>query len=607
MNFILITLFVKLLLDYITGNNPMVSLQCGIWGFFGANSKKLSWDKFNILGTFNDPRGGDASGIVYGDNYSHNNKLGKLFINHSGNLKFPKLDGSTCAFGHTRKASFGKNMGIEYTQPLVNFKDDHITHMFSHNGTLHNQEDLIREFELEETFLYPDENNQFNEHPVNDSWVLLKAMIDRKFDILEKYIGGAAFSYYDKGNDSLYLWSGSSKHSENSNIDTEERPLYVAEGKDHIWFSSLKQPLDIIDTDDKLRIFSLLKNTLYVYKDGKLSSKTQYDRSKSYQTETYKYPSNKSSYSKSWPSGSKKNNLSLPMPQFCTSIIDTEKVESNEYDFMPSFARGRFWYKKQLLNGVKHISCFGEIKDSPITTGRDFEKTTIFYFFEGLMIGNHSDYRAICKAFSKKYKFSGAYAEDCKIAAKYSLYPVNVFGKDECFYLDNGEVIDFNGYYRPMFSKMEYIFSNNKCDQIIDSQLGVAFIDDGIEVYPDFVEEDDAVIDGVESEDTCIACNGTGISSKGGVCKGCNGTGKRVNPLESDLPFDNVDKDFDDYLSQQSEMIKKEVCDELAGVLQAAESAKSIIAFNSGEDFADSALETLDKIITKLELAGLPF
>ena len=97
------------------------TLNCGIGGYIGNNFNKY---KFNILGLYNDTRGGDSCGIVYEDNnnievkYGHDKtKFYKNFV-ESGELKDVNLQSPNFALLHCRKASVG-GVSLATAQPVV--------------------------------------------------------------------------------------------------------------------------------------------------------------------------------------------------------------------------------------------------------------------------------------------------------------------------------------------------------------------------------------------------------------------------------------------------------------------------------------------------------
>ena len=86
------------------------ALYCGIGGYIGNNFNKY---KFNILGLYNDSRGGDSCGVFVGSGeekdvqYGHDKtKLYKNFV-ESGELKDVNLESPDFALLHCRKASVG--------------------------------------------------------------------------------------------------------------------------------------------------------------------------------------------------------------------------------------------------------------------------------------------------------------------------------------------------------------------------------------------------------------------------------------------------------------------------------------------------------------------
>ncbi len=97
-NIYLILLLISTII-YLIDPKRQAVLYCGIFAFYGDN-KYFSRDKFNILGIFNDSRGGDACGI------GSNNYLETFCGTHSKHFcnsiaDFKELPTSNFYLGHT--------------------------------------------------------------------------------------------------------------------------------------------------------------------------------------------------------------------------------------------------------------------------------------------------------------------------------------------------------------------------------------------------------------------------------------------------------------------------------------------------------------------------
>ena len=191
-------------------------LACGIFAWVGKDIKYFRRDLFNILGMYNDSRGGDACGIYYDDKYykgigataKYEKLIPELDLHNVLKLKeYPVI------IGHDRKTSVGANT-IVNAQPIILLdNDDNIAYVHAHNGTISNYEELAK---LHSVVL---ENNE------SDSIAVAKLIELVGFDILAEYEGTGAFLMYFKNEPNiLYAFHGKSKVTQYG-VAIEERPL----------------------------------------------------------------------------------------------------------------------------------------------------------------------------------------------------------------------------------------------------------------------------------------------------------------------------------------------------------------------------------------------
>jgi hypothetical protein len=65
LNVIIILMLISLIYNYIFKRNVRSNLNCGIFAWTGISSDKFSSFMFNVLGIYNDSRGGDSSGVYF--------------------------------------------------------------------------------------------------------------------------------------------------------------------------------------------------------------------------------------------------------------------------------------------------------------------------------------------------------------------------------------------------------------------------------------------------------------------------------------------------------------------------------------------------------------
>jgi hypothetical protein len=429
-------------------NTPM----CGLFGFIGTNPQEcFSWDKFNILGWFNDSRGGDACGRVVGNLYQHGVDSLKTYKEFAMATKNPSSDViDNIILGHCRKASSGGKNEI-YTQPIIlrkkdvnikaikdteikakvkALKNDDIVCSGIHNGTIDNY--LI---------LAPKYGVPIIEH--NDSKVLLNILFYGNHKVLTEYVGTAALVWHNHVTDRTYIYKGSSKSYSYSTTDNEERPLYWWYAKDNnLYLSSIEDSLLFIGAK-KDEIFDIDCNKLYVFKGGvKVEKEISFDRSNSFQNE-FAYTTNTTKgnrtymgayYHDEYHQGFGRQ-LSLPVVKRplddfirCFMISNVQRrlqgETLNKYRLKPLkrvyFNKGRYWMHNGLLHGVYILNTIGIV---PCKFTQAAALLGIYYFVEGIMIDNSIAYESALELHDK-------FIEDIKAD------PTSICAKEQDFSLE---------------------------------------------------------------------------------------------------------------------------------------------------------------------------
>ena len=148
LNFIIITMLISVIYNYLF-RRKVTNLNCGIFAFVGISSDKFSPVLFNILGVYNDNRGGDSCGVYF----NKGTILGiKTEAKYEALVKSKKLHTTIklgkypVAIGHCRKASVGA-VSEKNIQPVTvrdESKDNKLLYVHSHNGTITNHKDLAK-------------------------------------------------------------------------------------------------------------------------------------------------------------------------------------------------------------------------------------------------------------------------------------------------------------------------------------------------------------------------------------------------------------------------------------------------------------------------------
>lgn len=264
--------------------------MCGIIAWSGKDPKQFNPDKLNILGLFNESRGGDSCGIAVDGEIYYGIDKNKKFEDFILNKNYPKPKVIPAVIGHTRKGSVGLTT-IDNAHPFgFGELNENFEFIGCHNGTLFDYEELAKKYDIPVT-LY---NGNVYDRRKNDSEVLLEILHKtRNTNVLEEYIGGAALVFQDlREPDTIFAFHGASKKEVGDHSPTlwEERPLYYyQESKNSLYISSIEDALVFIGGEKNKNIFEFDHNILYEIRNGNVKSaiEHQIDRSKAGQKKVY--------------------------------------------------------------------------------------------------------------------------------------------------------------------------------------------------------------------------------------------------------------------------------------------------------------------------------
>lgn len=473
--------------------------MCGIIAWSGKDPKKFNQDKFNIIGIFNESRGGDSCGVAVDGEIYYGVDKDKHFEKFIINKGYPKPKVIPAVIGHTRKSS----VGIATVNNAHPFGYGELNEGYEFigckNGTLSNYEDLAKEFGIDITVY---KNNVYDRRK-NDSEVLLEILYkSHNVEVLEKYIGGAAIVCQDLNNpEIIYAYHGASK-KETTDITTtlyEERPLYYyQESLNSVYISSLIEPLLFLGGVEDENVFEFKHNLLYEIKNGNVAAalKHKVDRSNSGQKAGYVNTYNKNTYVKEVEKNIKNtiktfNNATNRIRQNVANIFNEKE---NQTDFLSPIFYHRLRYKRagHNITGIytwikdfgfykidDHISNINSkinnitdkyfslldkefVKDEYVD--KQLKKEALFipftnikspglyYFHEGIMLETELDYTVI-QSNTHKYSF-----EDLSTMSKYP-----ICGKHKS--KDEYQNIRFNNQlytnnFTPIGSKNIYVIEN---------------------------------------------------------------------------------------------------------------------------------------------------
>jgi hypothetical protein len=307
------------------------TLGCGIFAWAGSNPKSFNKAKFDILGLYNNSRGGDSCGVTTDGEIYYGLTTNKNYYDFLIEKEYLKPKEVPVVFGHTRRTSVGA--ANEYNAHPFGFGELKEGYSFigCHNGTLTNHGDLAKEYGVIADLWEMNENGTRGKwiRSKNDSEILLECIYNSKdIKVLDSYIGGAALVFQDLTEpDTVYAFHGASrKETSDTNPDKfEERPLYYyKESKNSLYISSLEEPLIAIGGKLNKNIFEFKHNIVYKIKNGDIDSAV-----------TYKVDRSKAAQKKSFITSHNKNFTMAPMTRKihtatanCTLDIDTTKKRS---------------------------------------------------------------------------------------------------------------------------------------------------------------------------------------------------------------------------------------------------------------------------------------
>lgn len=455
--------------------------MCGIWGYSGNNFNKY---KFNILGIYNDTRGGDSCGVFMKKDksrhveYGHDEtKLYSKFIESGINLDF---EDTKIAIGHCRKASIG-GIGHAQAQPVViRNKSGNIIFSMIHNGTLINYKELANKYNVN---FHPEET---------DSQIFCKTVFRVGYKVLKEYDGAGAFIFWDSriGENKMMVFKGASKYYQNNNTLYEERPLYAITNENSMWISSIEGSLKFIN-DEKGKIIDLDSNTLYTIENGNIVNTMDIDRSERKQLDNLVWGKNQPEvygrgyYGNNWDEYDNgywqsrreqkfdnKNDCVIAERGVLLDVKNTKTILPQKSKF-----KDKVYFDVDGLYKINDVPCNGEVKCSVagyVNSSLQFLKT--YYFLFGVMMKSYFDYLCAVEFCTVNFDDQMDIMYPLYIS-RYSTTPTpfdyNIIdGEDQgiLFHISNPEFpdsnLEFTGKFSPYFcfNKETYTVKNGAID-----------------------------------------------------------------------------------------------------------------------------------------------
>jgi len=440
------------------------TLNCGLWAWSGSNVSLFNIDKFNILGFFNDDRGGDSSGRFM-------DRVVEKGIDKNADYKelvkvvptiMPKEN--TVVIGHARKASVGAKT-IENTQPFLIYDPvdkngagkPKVLGVFMHNGTITNMKDLCEKYDKP------------YDKDLSDSYHLGLLIFTVGVNILEEYIGSAACMWIPWNNrNSLFAFRGESKLTRYAQTTTEERPMWiykhVTSGGSSYYLSSIMNSLESafqVGKDDKEQVLYLKTNVVYrIFKD-KLYNAGEIDRSNLVYDEPKTTPAAPViPFRNHWYN--KHEYESIPTRKHILWIAEEQLNLGKD---RVTFYRSRYYVNYTLANGVIKVNRDGFLSE----TGKEL------YFIYGVLIRNEADYIEALNTVASNAK-PYPYIDFIDDIMEYTDSPVSQALLESAKSMGYAKIFDpkspftsrtgwefFTGTFCPYFSSRRFTFNNGDC------------------------------------------------------------------------------------------------------------------------------------------------
>jgi predicted glutamine amidotransferase len=458
-NIIITLMLISLIYNYLF-KRKATDLNCGIFAWTGTSPDKFNPMLFNILGVYNDSRGGDSCGVYFNRNsitgirseakYEDLVKKEKLHTT----IKLTKWP---IVIGHCRKASVGSIIDLNVQPTIFRSVDktNRIVYVQAHNGTITNHKELANKYDIS---LDKDES---------DSVTLGRLIYKKGWDILKEYEGSAALvMHFIKEPNVLYAFHGKSK---NYSIATEERPLHYVNIKDSgIYISSEARPLEFISNGEKAIPFEY--NTVYKIEGEKV-------------TEVIKIERETSILKKASEVVLPFNNAYFDNYGMSTNGI-TKNICCSQIDFTFHSVSNKIKYKKGFYiiddNTYAHgqIICdnWGYLADKAVTYQSSLVKYYL-YFYYGILLSDKEAFYTIDEE-AKKMKVCSAkefyeqnnFSKLSDIVSKYAIFPFtrllitspsSGYVEPTAFFYNEGVFARdsfYTGKFIPLFSDIEIHF-----------------------------------------------------------------------------------------------------------------------------------------------------
>lgn len=246
-------------------------LGCGLVGFAPFEGKKANLEKIKILSIINSVRGTDSCGIFINNNLQKG--VGKLsdikdyFKEHQ--ISYNAACKNKSIIVHMRKSTRGASIEANAHPFYIKENPNNPGIVGAHNGTIYNCSTLSKKYDV-----------PFETGDVDSKFLLTVIQKTKSFDVLAEYDGAAALlmAFEDEPN-TIYAFKGASIETWGGSLVVEERPLYILIENEGVYFSSMREGLEIIKKDKKTDVLTISSNTVVRVTNNQIYKKQIVDRS----------------------------------------------------------------------------------------------------------------------------------------------------------------------------------------------------------------------------------------------------------------------------------------------------------------------------------------
>lgn len=410
--------------------------MCGIFGFSLKKGKKANLKKVNTLGIFNIQRGEDSCGYYYSGHIGKGSGVHSNYGEYLMNNPITRGEYEAEVFiGHTRK----KSVGVATLENAHPHKVNNYVQV--HNGTLYNHWELCRNRGISTTSIHV------------DSLALAFCIEQDGFGVLEEYDGAAAIAATNMDEpERLFLYHGAQRSTAKGEL-WEERPLFILEQSEGIYFSSMEESLDFINENkNRYTVEQLDCNVVVSVINGKIVEKDSIyiNRADNKVKKTLLEEEERKKAREKLMLKSANAGYTETTSRMSTALAAYHKRKTgNDADDSPSnmalyewlhtdapkgkvtYAKGRHWLDGKLCEGEMKIDrdCY------LLTNNKESSRVSeTYHFFRGVMfkdIKNRDDFWKDVKQLGGIEKMSNF----ALYISKYTKYPVSHL-ESECTTLD---------------------------------------------------------------------------------------------------------------------------------------------------------------------------